>query len=355
MVSNRWSCTMICLLTVSQAWGRGELRIGGPGVSWEDLAQQGGGSYFILAADGSERPVPLEPVAFDPAADEEIRDTGRIVMIDFRDNALRPVWIDPEHNLVQSIDERQGLITTSTGTSGTKEAAKSVAPAIDGDATTAVLRTVDVSPRLNGVNVAFVKNMVLNLGDELPVNRVRFFPRPGFEENFLVWYELGGVPGDGPIVDQPGQVRPGKRWFRDISRVLNSSNDPAIEIIRRETENLDVVEDVRFPTRDLKWIPLRPLDPERTWEVAELEVYGEGFVTRTAYRTDILDLGRPVTWSKIRWQGERPERTRVVIRTRTGNTPQPFLYSKVGRTAVSARWTGRKTTSSAPGRSPSTR
>lgn len=335
MISSRWiTSALICLLTLGPAWGRGEFRIGGSdGNSWQALAQQQGGNYVIVRADGTvERTLPLKALVVGSAVDAEIKDDGLIVMIDFGDNSLTPVWIDPEDNLVLSIDKREGLITTSVGTGYTKEAAKSVTPAIDGDPDTAVLKQVDVSPRLNGINVAWVKNMVINLGDELPINRIVFYPRPGFEENYLAWYELGGVPGDGPIVDQPGQRRPGKRWFRDISRVLNSSNDPAIEIINRETENLDVLEDVRFPTTDLKWITLRPLDPERTWEVAELEVYGEGFVTHTVYRTDILDFGRPVTWSKIRWTGERPERTRVVLRTRTGNTEQPFLYSKVDRT-----------------------
>ena len=345
MISSRWLTMALLVLATATppAWGRGELRIGGPdGNDWQALAQQEGGRYVVLNADGSvRRTLPLEGVALDPAADAEIKDTGLIVMIDFAGNTLKPVRIDPEDNLVQSIEARQGLITTSVSTGYTKEAGKGMLPAIDGDPETAVLKTVDTSPRLHGVNVAWVKNMVLNLGDELPVNRIRFYPRPGFEENFLAWYELGGVSGDGPIVDQPGQKRPGLRWFHDISRVLNSANDPAIEVIRRETENLDVIEDVVFATRDLKWITLRPLDPERTWEVAELEVHGEGYVTRTAYRSDILDLGRPVTWSKIRWHGERPERTRVVIRTRTGKRrpesgpgaiPSPFVYTKVDRT-----------------------
>ena len=61
-------------------------------------------------------------------------------------------------------------------------------------------------------------------------------------------------------------------------------------------------------------------------------MYGEGFVTKTSYRTGVLDFGRPVAWSKIRWQGEVPEGTRLVLRTRTGSTPQPNLFWKIGST-----------------------
>ena len=63
-----------------------------------------------------------------------------------------------------------------------------------------------------------------------------------------------------------------------------------------------------------------------------MEVYGDGFVTKTSYRTGVLDFGRPVAWSKIRWQGEVPEGTRLVLRTRTGSTPQPNLFWKIGST-----------------------
>ena len=97
--------------------------------------------------------------------------------------------------------------------------------------------------------------------------------------------------------------------------------------MERNLENLDVVVDYRFPTRDLKWIGIRPLDPERTWEIAEFEIYGEGFVTHTEYRTPILDFGHPVSWSKIRWRGAMPEGTQIQLRTphRQYAATQPVL------------------------------
>lgn len=316
------------------AWGLSELRIGGPeGSDWEDLARGEGGRYVVVDGQGQVlRTVPIEAVPYAPVTDEEIRDWGEIVMLDFSGNGLHPVFVEPTQNLSLPDERRILYVTSSISTGYTDAESRSVAPVVDGDPTTAFLRPVPESPRLAGLNLGWVKNVVVNLGAEMPVNRVRFYPRPGFEESYLAWYELGGVPGESVIVDRAGTRRPGKRWFRDISRTLGAPNDPAVEVIRRETENLEVLEDVTFPTRDFKWVTLRPVNPERDWEIAEFEIYGEGYVTRTLYRTDILDMGHPVTWSKIRWRGERPERTRVRIRTRTGNTPQPFRYSMVDRT-----------------------
>ena len=166
----------------------------------------------------------------------------------------------------------------------------------------------------------------------MPVNRIRFYPRPGFEENYLAWYEIGVADNSAPFISSPQEKAPGKRWYYDISRSLSSTNDPEFDILERNVENLDQIVDLRFPTRDLRWIGIRPINPERTWEIAEMEVYGEGFVTKTSYRTGVLDFGRPVAWSKIRWQGEVPEGTRLVLRTRTGATPQPNLFWKIGST-----------------------
>ena len=166
----------------------------------------------------------------------------------------------------------------------------------------------------------------------MPVNRIRFYPRPGFEENYLAWYEIGVANNTAPFMSSPQERAPGKRWYYDITRSLTSTNDPEFDILERNVENLDQVVDLRFTTRDLRWVAIRPINPERTWEIAEMEVYGEGFVTKTTYRTGVLNFGRPVAWSKIRWQGEVPEGTRLALRTRTGTTPQPNLFWKIGST-----------------------
>ena len=311
----------------SAVWGRAEFHIGGPtGTSWQGLITDKQTEYAIVDDQGEV--LGTLPIAIGAA------EAGVDTMIAYDDNAIRPIWVDPSVNLAldTNLEARGGNLYTSVSTGYTREAAKEVQVMIDGDPETATLRQVDISPRLAGLNIGYVKNTVVNLGAEMPVNRIRFYPRPGFEENYLAWYEIGVADNTAPFMASPQERAPGRRWYRDISRSLSSANDPEFDILERNVENLDQVVDLHFPTRDLRWVAIRPINPERTWEIAEMEVYGDGFVTKTSYRTGVLDFGRPVAWSKIRWQGEVPEGTRLVLRTRTGTTPQPNLFWKIGST-----------------------
>jgi hypothetical protein len=75
-----------------------------------------------------------------------------------------------------------------------------------------------------------------------------------------------------------------------------------------------------------QWVTFRPLNPIRNWEIAEFQVFGEGFVPRAVYTTSVLDFAEPVALGKIRWDGGRDPEARVLIRTRSGNDPDPHLY-----------------------------
>ena len=319
-------------LCFSTAWGRAEFHIGGvAGTAWQGLINDKEVVYVVV--DGQGGVLSDHPIAIG------VEETGIDTMIDYANNAIQPVRVDPEVNLAldTNLIERNGNLYTSVSTGYTKEAAKEVQVMIDGDPETATLRQVEISPRLAGLNIGYVKNTVLNLGAEMPVNRIVFYPRPGFEENYLAWYEIGVAGNIAPFMASPQERAPGRRWYRDISRSLTSLNDPAFDVLERNVENLDQVVDLRFPTRDLRWVAIRPINPERTWEIAEMEVYGEGYVSKTTYRTGVLDFGRPVAWSKIRWEGEVPQGTRLVMRTRSGSTPQPNLFWMIGSTGIFER------------------
>lgn len=318
---------MLVLGLGGSAWARSEFRLGGAnGNTWQGLLSDEQAVYVVV--DGSGAVTSTLPVGI------STEDVGIDTMIDYANNGIRPVWIDPTVNLAlaTSLAERGGHLNSSVSSGYSREAAKELQVMIDGNTGTAILKRVEFSPRLQGLNIGYVKNLIINLGAELPINRIRFYPRPGFEENYLQWYEIGVADDTSPFVSTPGERRPGKRWYRDIDRTLTAANDPGLDILQRNTENLDVSVDLRFPTRDLHWVGIRPVNAERDWEIAEFEIYGEGFVTRTSYTTPILDFGKPVSWSKIRWEGEKPAGTEVFLRTRTGNSPQPNLFWRVGST-----------------------
>ena len=329
---------VLVVVSTTGIWARAEFRLGGPdGNAWESLLpreNQPEVSYVLVDEAGDI--LAAVPVAVVPedASGSLLPDYGYRLPNppSMQDNILQPMWIDPEENLIlaPSLHARNGHLSSSTTTIYVLTDSEPMQALIDGDPETAMLRQVEVSPRLVGLNKSHIKNMVINLGAELPVNRIRFYPRSDFAENYLAWYEIGVADNTAPFADVPGQYRPGLRWYQDISRSLTSTNDPALDILVRKEENLDGVVDLRFPTRDLRFVSLRPVNPDRDWELAEWEIYGEGFVTHTVYRTEILDFGRPVAWSKIRWEGEIPPGTRLLLRTRTGDTPQPNRFWEIG-------------------------
>ncbi len=317
----------------ADAWGRAELRLGGPnGLSWQEVIGQRA-SYVTVDREGNILDtVPLALI--DEQVSVKFGTAGTDTLLNYANNALQAAWIDSSENLANTIGNRNGHFYTASIYGHTHLVTDSLPLQllIDGDPNTAMIVQVPEPPQVTGVNRAgVIKNNVINLGHDMPINRIRFFPRPGFEDNYLAWYEIGVADHTAPFWnDNFDRTERGKRWYMVIDAALNSSNDPAFDILKRDQENFDVVVDLQFPTRDIKWVAIRPLDPERDWELAEFEIYGSGYVTRTTYRTAILDFDDPVAWSKIRWQGDVPEGTQLFLRTRTGNTPQPHIYRILG-------------------------
>ena len=348
----------LLVLSIVPAHSRGEFRVGGTdGNPWPSLrSEEGAGEYWLFDPEGQL--VSTEPVSVTPhgvAAD---------TLIDFADNAIGPRFIDPSVNLTL-IDPNAsdintllpytgGQIQTTDGCSARDDQIRAVKKQFDGDFTTAHFRRFTAGQGIfsGGAFIAGVtgegwkNSVVIDFRTAVPVNRIRFFPRLGqkddillieeltepkppleafgedsFAANYLAWYELR--KGDNTLrfanssCDRVSRVTKGLRWIRN--------QDPALTVIESNRENLDPVVELRFPTESIRYITAQAF-PLRDWEVAEFEVYGEGFVEETVLVTQILDFGQSINWGKIRWDADVPEGTRIEVRTRTGNTPDPSLY-----------------------------
>ena len=346
-------------ISVSTASGLTEYGLGGrDGNPWEAaLSLDGAGEYVVTDESGQLlRRVVVATTPFGVGAD---------TLIDFSDTSIQPRFIDPAVNLAltQPGTDPQSIPLGYTG--GKAEATdrcthqgkerRIIKKMHDGDPATAMFRGFTQDPQLPpgfgtgwgglGRDFAGPKAAVLDFGAAVPVGRIRFYPRlsrrddrllieefadpkppldafgeDSFADNFLAWYEIR--VGDNTPVFRRGScdalgVGRGLPWV--------VPEDPQLEVLKSTRENLDVVVDLRFPTRSIRWVSLQPF-PLRNWEIAELEVYGEGYVNETAFITQILDFGKPINWGKIRWSGALPEGTRVEIRTRTGDAADPNLY-----------------------------
>ncbi|MBM2843458.1 MAG: hypothetical protein HW404_1295, partial [Anaerolineales bacterium] len=332
-------------------------RVGGAdGVAWGVPVSADPGQYQVLDADG--RVVERRAVTttgtlatWGDTLTERVDSLGGVW--------LRPFFIPDTLNLAQDgvRDRIQRGISNNIITSGTcynniSQVTKT-RPMFDGDPTTAAFYTANASDDPEIQRGFYIENTIIDLGVNYPINRVRFFPRIGrsnpkfgellgamaapqpdslqlleedFSANFLPWFELAGADAVYNFAANCYWQTETSPFFRGIQYVRNPESDPRWDIIRFETENLDVVVDVTFPTKMYQWVTIRPLSPIRNWEIAEFQVFGEGFVPRAVYTTAVLDFGAPVALGRIRWDGGRDPASRVLIRTRTGSDPDPQLY-----------------------------
>ena len=351
------SCFLI-ILSIVPAHSRGEFRVGGDdGNPWPNLlSEEGAGEYWLFDAEGQL--VSTESVGITPhgvAAD---------TLIDFADNAIGPRFIDPSVNLTLTDPNSSatkiplpyigGEAQTTDGCGAVDNHTPVVKKQFDGDVTTAHFRRFTPGQGIfsGGTIIAGVtgegwkNSVVIDFRAAVPVNRIRFFPRLGqeddlllinelteprppletfgvdsFASNFLAWYEIRVGDNNARFAKSPCDKVSvnlhGLRWVRN--------QDPQLTVLESNRENLDPVIELRFPTESIRWITAQAF-PLRDWEVAEFEVYGEGFVEETVLVSQILDFGQSINWGKIRWDADVPEGTRIEVRTRTGNSPDPSLY-----------------------------
>ena len=352
------SCLIGCSVH-SPSWSVTEFRLGGAdGNNWSTaLSLEGGSAYVVLDAAGQE--LRRVEVGATPHG------AGTDTLIDFSGLAIQPRFIEASVNIaltdLQSDPQKIPLLYTGGKVEVSNRCVHLgkenpiVKNMFDGDPATAMFRRFTQDPDKPpgygsgwaglGISHTGAAAAVVDLGAAVPVNRIRFYPRlsqvedrllieeisapkpalevfgsDSFVDNLLGWYEIR--TGDNTTVFAAGTCdvagfSKGLRWVRP--------SDPALKVLKTTTENLDVVVDLRFPTRSIRYLNLRPF-PLRTWEIAEFEVYGEGFVEETSYLTQILDFVQPINWGKIRWSADVPPGTRIEIRTRTGQTPDPNIY-----------------------------
>ena len=162
----------LLLFLADGLWARSEFRLGGvAGNTWQGLITGENAVYLIV--DRSGVVTATGSVNYAPEV------AGIDTMIDYANNSIGPVWIDPNENLSRSLADRKGHLNSSVSASYAREATKALQVLIDGDPSTALLRRVEFSPRLQGLNIGYVKNLIVNLGAELPINRIRFYPQIG--------------------------------------------------------------------------------------------------------------------------------------------------------------------------------
>jgi len=221
---------------------------------------------------------------------------GETYQVDLRrvPGSLLPLRADPDENIALGLLDRGGDVLVYHWYGWEPEDRFLM---VDGDPNTAYIHYPRPEQYSSGWETARPE---LDLGTQFMVGHVRIYPREGHEDHMVTKYDFYLSAGWG------GMVKYKK--------------------VRTVTENLDPVIDIFFPPQLVRFIKFIPRNVDRTWEIAEFEVYGAGYVPHAHFVTKVIDFGTPVNWGVLRWAGERDPGCKVFLRTRTGTDPDPEVY-----------------------------
>ncbi len=240
--------------------------------------------------------------------------------------SIRPLSTDLSQNLIATMRNRGGDLTSLVSIytlpfnwSDTRGFA------VDGDSSTAFVHP----PRINFFRPGFFYTtpMFFDLGAPFPVERVRFGTRS----------------------EQPGNKIRRYRFYLNDGRPesLDDKGDIVWNLVRNEKDNLNAWVELDFEPQVVRHLYLHPLEVGETWEVAEFEVYGQGFVPSSSYVSNPIDLGQLSSLGRIWWSGQRDPESTILLQTRSGSDDQPEVYWRktgVGDEEVSTTTNGKPMT-----------
>ena len=162
----------------------------------------------------------------------------------------------------------------------------------------------------------------LDLGASYGVHRVRFHPL----EKGALWYRLlSSFSGKSYVENHPPQ------WMEiGVSegdpKNVDVSGQPSLTPVWAEQVGPEPVVDARFPVRSARYVGIRTTARSPLFNIDHIEIYGEGFVSESAYVSPIINLKGLSNVGQIRWKGEKDPEAEIVIRTQSGMDSDPNVY-----------------------------
>lgn len=220
--------------------------------------------------------------------------------------AIRPFSAERGENLIASMGERKGDITSlvSIYTLPANWLADRVL-VVDGDANTAFVHP----PRINffrGPGFFYTTPMFFDLGAPFPIEAIRFATRADHPGHKIRQFRLSINDG------------------REESK--NEKGNLIWTLVHEEKDNLNPAVELDIEPRIARHVYLHPLEVGETWEVAEFEVYGQGFVPQASFLSDPIDLGQASSLGRVWWNGPLDPGAKIVIQSRSGRDDQPEVY-----------------------------
>ena len=296
------------------------------------------GALTIVRVGGQDLPAPegadLVQLTWEEAASGDFGSTRLIV---FENGAISPVFASPDQNLTPSIRDKGGSVRVST-TAGRLQNEPQIDNLFDGnpasvyEGSAGKRSSEGQSGSYNAMAlydpgcdcVVDYKILVFNLGNPYNISRIRFGTRPGHaHDRFIPELTLGVAEGS-PIRQGgvPGLLNRFK--FGGPTRQLPLQvGHLEFDVLFEDFENTSAEFDLEIGRAVQAVVFAAPLE---LWEIAEFEIYGDGYVPEAGYVSGIIDFGGRASVDTLFWGGEEPPDASVRISARSGTDEDPQQY-----------------------------
>ena len=251
---------------------------------------------------------------------------GSSHLVVFDPDFIAPELLDPNVNLGPLVRARGGDTRSTDAYSFKREPGLELM--FDEDPTTAFSGS--------GSNYTWggLKILEIDLGGPLPITRIKLYPTPKYAtQRFVKELTIAvndgdalkdGLRGAGPPLNPPAGVAQRSLKYTHSTAGFNFFDWTEEGTVFSSTENRTSTLDLEVKSSPTQNIFL--IGRSGIWEIAEIEIYADGYVPRARYRSNIIDLGQPSTLGDFVWRGvDGPDAT-VDIITRNGDTPDPQKY-----------------------------
>ena len=215
--------------------------------------------------------------------------------LEIEGDVLRPARLDPRENLVRRI-QSDGEIWSSV-------------PAPLGTSVTAV---IDNDPeRTTSYRVPDLKSsatVYLDFGELYPLHRVE------------ITLSSQHASAD-PLLSQRVTVGTNDGDPKDVEPRGAPFLHPVWDEVIRGQPDLSA----EFPPRFARYLGIR-ISESPFVRIFDVRAFAEGYFGRSTFVSRPIDFGALSVWGKLRWEGERPPGTNVILRTRTGDDDDPDVY-----------------------------
>ena len=227
---------------------------------------------------------------------------------------LQPIFVSNQNLSLSSMD-RGGWINSDF-----RLGVELLPKIINGDHSAAFpdLSDRNVERRVNKADLPVT--LILDLGGPFGVDSLSFYPREGLERAFMRGYQVWVHDGVG--LDELKLPLRG-HWFSVVKDW---------KLVAEKAQIDNPFARIKLPLQVVRYVAISDtisLPDPILWEIDELEVWGNGYALVGHYESDVIDLGDRASLGNLTWSALSDSGSALMIRTRTGQTADPFVYHRL--------------------------